>query len=197
MRAFVAVEMAAPIRRALCELVAELRRCDAPVKWVAPENIHLTLKFLGDLPDAAAPETIDIVKQCAEGVGPFELEVRGAGGFPNLNRPRVLFVTAADRPAVLADLAGRLNQCMTRAGVPREGRRFRRHITLGRVRRPRPMPELGRRLAALAERSFGVMMVERIVFMQSELTRSGPIYTPVAHVPLPARGLPARGRNSE
>ena len=184
MRAFVAVEMAAPLRLELAGAMQQLQRLAAPIKWVAPENIHLTLKFLGKVEDERVPEAIEIMKQCAEGIGPFELELKGAGAFPNLNRPRVLFVKAEDRPPVMAELARRLDRRMTRAGVPKEDRPFRSHVTIGRVRRPRPMPQVGENLASLAERNFGMMIVNRIVLIQSKLTPSGPVYTPVEHVPL-------------
>lgn len=184
MRAFVAVEMSEAIRAALGKLITELQRFDAPVKWVKPESIHLTLKFLGDVADASLPAAMEILNKCVAGVAPFQLAVKGAGGFPSLRRPRVLFVGAEDTSKTAAELARRLNREMTRAGVPREDRKFRSHITIGRVRRPRPMGALAQRLEALADRECGSMTVDRIVLMQSQLTATGPIYTPVEHAAL-------------
>jgi 2'-5' RNA ligase len=138
MRAFVAIEMTEPIREALAALLVELRRVDAPVKWVEPQNIHLTLKFLGEVPDESVPKAGEILRQCVAGVAPFALEVKGAGGFPNLKRPRVIFVGALDQPPTSAGLAGRLNEQMAALGVEREDRAFQNHITLGRVRESRP-----------------------------------------------------------
>lgn len=187
MRAFVAIEISEAIRNALGELLAELRAHDAPVKWVRPENLHLTLKFLGDVSEESAPRAVEILRKCAGEVAPFEMAVKGAGGFPNLKRPRVLFVEAHDSPARARELARLLNREMTRAGVPREDRPFRSHITLGRIRRPRPLGPTAETLAAAAERSFGSMTVERITLMKSDLTPGGPIYTPVERVALAPR----------
>jgi len=184
MRAFIAIEISETIRDAIGTLIRELRQSGDRVKWVRPENLHLTLKFLGDLSEENVPKAIDILGRCAEGVGPFQLEVKNAGGFPNLNRPRVLFVEAEDSPPMARELARRLNKQMTRAGVPREDRGFRNHITIGRVRKPMPMPALGKRLHELAGRRFGAMTVSDVVLMQSDLRPDGPVYTPVERVAL-------------
>lgn len=184
MRAFVAVEMSEPIRRAVADLVAELERTDAPVKWVRQENLHLTLKFLGEVTEDNVPKAIDILRRCADGVAQFRLEVKGVGGFPNLGRPRVVFVEARDTPPLARELARRLNREMTRAGVPREDRPFRNHVTIGRVRKPRLMPALAKRLEQCAERMFGTMTVAQVAFIKSDLRPDGPVYTPVEHVDL-------------
>jgi len=184
MRAFVAVEISEPIREALGGLIAELRRHDAPIKWVAPENLHLTLKFLGTVPDDLAPQAVEILQGCVAGVAPFRLELKGTGAFPNLGRPRVIFVGAEDAPPAAGELARRLDKRMTRLGVRREDRPFRRHITVGRVRKPRPIGKVAQGLEAASDRSFGVMVARNVVLMQSELTPHGPVYTPVAHIEL-------------
>jgi len=184
MRAFVAIEIDEPIREALAALISELRALDAPVKWVEPQNIHLTLKFLGSVPDASVPKAIDILRACCQGVSPFQLEVKGAGAFPDLKRPRVLFVSAEDRPPTAADLARRLNEQMAELGVEREDRPFQNHITLGRLKMPRPIPALAQRLEALAARLFGSMTVQRVTLMQSDLRPGGPVYTAVQQIEL-------------
>lgn len=184
MRAFVAVEMSEPIRRALAGLIEQLQQFHAPVKWVSAENIHLTLKFLGNVPDAAVPQVTDMLIHCCRNVARFQLEIAGVGAFPNLARPRVLFARASDHPPTLAPLARDLNRRMTRAGVPRETRPFKSHLTLGRVRRPQPAPDMAEKLTQLADRPFGAMTVDRVVLMESRLTPTGPIYTPLESVPL-------------
>ena len=197
MRAFVAVEISEAIRSALAELIAGLRRHNAPVKWVEPKNIHLTLKFLGSVPDETVPAVVVILRQCVHNVAPFRLEVKGVGGFPNLRRPRVLFLGASDDTgdgAGAREIARRLNREMTRAGVPRENRPFRYHITLGRVRRPGPIGAVVGKLEEMSDRRFGSMRVERIVLMQSQLTPEGPIYTPVEYAELAAAESNAMSR---
>jgi len=184
MRAFVAVELSETIRARLGELIASLRTTGAPVKWVEPKNLHLTLKFLGNLADDNVETAIEIMKQSAEGIGPFELAVSGAGAFPNLRRPRVIFVEAHDAPRAAAELARRLNRKMTRAGVRKEDRAFRCHVTLGRIRKPGPVHALAEKLEAVSGESFGTMTVDRVVLMRSELTPAGPVYSPVASADL-------------
>jgi 2'-5' RNA ligase len=184
MRAFVAVEMAAPIREALSALIGELRRLNAPVKWVEAQNIHLTLKFVGVVPDASVARGVEILRACAAGIAPFSLEIANAGGFPNLKRPRVIFVCAVDQPPVAAELARRLNERMTEVGAKREDRPYQNHITLGRVREPRQLPQLTQRLESLQGKNFGSMQVAELTFMESKLTPAGPIYSPVERVRL-------------
>ena len=187
-RSFVALEVSEPVRAELAKLIDELRRFNAPVKWVEPKNIHLTLKFLGPVPEDKAGRAAEILQACVVGVAPFQLEVKGAGGFPDLRRPRVLFVSAVDSPPLLKELAARIDKAMTELNVPREDRPFQNHITLGRVKMPRPMPDLVKRLEALADRSFGVTTVERIVLMRSDLGSAGPTYTRIAECRITAEG---------
>jgi 2'-5' RNA ligase len=183
-RAFVAVEVAGPIREALSALIGDLRRLDAPVKWVEAQNIHLTLKFLGSVPEASVARVVEILRACAGGIAPFSLEIAGAGGFPDLKRPRVVFVCAVDQPPVAAELARRLNDQMAEIGAERDGRPYQNHITLGRVREARHLAQLTQRLESLQGKSFGSMQVSEVTLMESKLTPAGPIYSPVERVRL-------------
>lgn len=184
MRAFVAVELDAVMQSALGEMLDSLRPTCAAVKWVEAANLHLTLKFLGHVPNEKVETAIGIMKKCAADLGAFQLAVAGVGAFPHLRRPRVFFVAAADNPPTLRELAQRLNREMTRAGVRREERPFRSHVTIGRVRRPGPMHALADQIETYADRAFGRMTVNRLAFMQSELTSSGPVYSRVAEAAL-------------
>ena len=187
-RSFLALSLPDEARAAASTLQGDLRGRVAPraVKWVAPENIHLTLKFLGEIAQENVPRVIAILRQCVEGVAPFEVEVKGAGAFPTPRRPRVLFVDAHDEPPILADIANRLNDAMTAADVPREDRGFRNHVTIGRVRKPSSLAETAAELGKSAERSFGTMSVEEAVLMKSDLRPDGPVYTPVERIALKA-----------
>jgi 2'-5' RNA ligase len=151
---------------------------------VEEQNIHLTLKFLGSVPDASVARAIEILRGCASGIPPFALEIAGAGGFPNLKRPRVIFVCAVDQPPVAAELARRLNEQMIEVGAEREDRPYQNHITLGRVREPRQSAQLTQRLTSLQGKSFGSMQVTELTLMESKLTPAGPIYSPAGRVQL-------------
>jgi len=192
-RAFVAVEVAEPIREALSALIADLRQVNAPVKWVEAQNIHLTLKFLGSVPEASVARVVEILRACAGGIAPFSLEIAGAGGFPDLKRPRVVFVCAVDQPPVAAELARRLNDRMVEVGAERDDRPYQNHITLGRVRpsrasgssdETRRLAQLTQRLESLQGKSFGSMQVSEVTLIESRLTPAGPIYSPVERVRL-------------
>jgi 2'-5' RNA ligase len=185
--------MAEPIREALSALIGDLRRVNAPVKWVEAQNIHLTLKFIGSVPDASVARTIEILRACASGIAPFSLDVNGAGGFPDLKRPKVVFVCAVDQPPVAAELARRLNEQMAEVGAERDDRPYQNHITLGRVRpsrtsgskdEPRHLAQLTQRLESLQGKSFGSMEVSEVTLIESKLTPAGPIYSPVERVRL-------------
>jgi 2'-5' RNA ligase len=161
-----------------------LERLHAPVKWVEAKNIHLTLKFLGSVPDGSVARAVEILKACAGGIAPFSLELNGAGGFPDLKQPRVVFVCAVDQPPVAAELARRLDNQMAEIGAERDIRPYRNHITLGRVREPRHLAHLTRGLESLQGKSFGSMQVSEVTLMESKLTPAGPIYSPVERVRL-------------
>jgi RNA 2',3'-cyclic 3'-phosphodiesterase len=179
MRTFIAVELSESIRQALERVQDKLRRVTDDVKWAKPQNLHLTLKFLGDVPDSRVAEVIDLAKDCAAQARPLEMTVTGTGGFPNVQRPRVVFVDAQETPPIMAELALALNRAMTKVDVEFEDRPFRSHITLGRIRRPKQNAALAEALEKLDSTEFGRMTVDRIVLIKSELTPKGPIYSPV------------------
>jgi len=179
MRAFVAVELSDDIRNALGEVISKMGRFDLPVKWVEPANLHLTLKFLGEVDEESAPAVARAMREAARSAAPFDLRLTRAGAFPSLARPRVLFIEADDDPPVTEELARRLDDAMSQLGVPREVRPFRKHVTLGRVRRPAPLGLAADELRSLASKGFGPMKVGQIVLMRSQLTPSGPIYEAV------------------
>ncbi len=188
MRLFIAIELDDAVREELGRFIAELRRGGGPVKWVEPKNLHLTLKFLGEIPDGRAAEAAQILRDCAAGIAPFRLDAKGVGGFPNLKRPRVVFVGAEDERRAAHELARRLNEEMQLIDVPAEDRPFQCHITLARLREPRLSPRQTAALEACAERSFGALAVARVTLMRSTLTPTGPVYEAVERVDLKHEG---------
>ena len=184
MRAFIAIEISETIRAELGRFIERLKPHARGVKWVDPAIIHMTLKFLGDVPDESVPEVVRVVRECTRGVAPFYFDVHGTGAFPDVRRPKVIFAAALDEAGSAAELARRLDEGMEALGFEREKRPFAAHLTLGRVREPRPLPELARGLEACAKADFGRMRVEQIVLMQSTLTAAGPVYAPVERVRL-------------
>jgi 2'-5' RNA ligase len=176
-RTFVAVEMDPAIRKGAQSLIEKFRAAGAEVGWVAPENVHLTLKFLGDVSDADVPGVCEAVRGAVAGVAPFDLEIRGAGAFPNLSRPRVIWLGSAEGDEPMADLAERIDSALKKLGFPREARRFHAHLTLGRVRRGGPaISALASLVQEHADAQIGRTPVDEVVVFSSQLKPTGAIY---------------------
>ena len=176
-RLFVAVLLAEEVRRGLARTLNALRAAGGPVSWVAPDNLHLTLKFLGELPEPTLEAALDATNRAAQGAARFDLEVAGVSAFPE-RRPRVVAAGASDRPSTLVGLAASLEDEFAALGVPREDRPFRAHVTLGRVKGP-PGARLGAAIAGLARMEFGAQPVSEIALVRSRLTAAGAVYSVV------------------
>jgi 2'-5' RNA ligase len=172
LRCFIAIELPEELRESIASRTAALRRCPAGVKWVRPENIHLTLKFLGKTPEGDVPNMQKELSGALQGIQGFCLRVRGAGTFPGPRRPRVIWVGVEDSEA-LVRVHERVEQCMAGLGYPPEERRFRAHLTIGRVKDAGGMRTLMRELEVLCNEEFGSVEVKNVSFMKSELHPSG------------------------
>jgi len=177
------------VRARLAAAVDELRRAAAAhgVGWVRPENLHLTLKFLGPVDEPRLVDVRAALAGAAALAAPFELAVAGLGAFPTPARPRVVWAGVDRGGAALAALAGAVEDALAPLGVPREARAFSAHVTLGRVRQPRGDPALAAALAAAAGRGFGVLRVARLSLMRSDLSPNGARYTEIDGWALGAR----------
>jgi 2'-5' RNA ligase len=176
-RTFIAVEPSGAVQQKAAELIDLFAATGAKVSWVKPQNLHLTIKFLDEVRWNAIAEVIEAVQQAAQKVAPFELEIGGAGAFPNFGRPRTLWLGTADGSEPLAALHAALETALKPLGFPKEHRRFAAHLTLGRVR---DGGSGGRELAPLlkqhADFSAGRFPVHELVVFSSDLTPQGPIY---------------------
>lgn len=179
MRVFVAVELPETVRRALYQGTAPLRRSNASVRWVSPGNMHITLKFLGEITEGRAASVREAVMAVATRTPPFELALGSVGAFPNCNRPRVVWVGVQGGTRLLAELAGAVESALAAEGFPPEKRSFRAHLTLGRCKRPAALADVSS--AAVPDDSF---QVHRVVVMQSHLHPQGPRYEVFAACPL-------------
>lgn len=187
-RTFVAVEASVDVRRGAAEVVAELRRVGADVKWAPVEQLHWTLNFLGDVLDR---ELDDVCRAVTKGVAasePFELSAWGVGAFPHGDRPRTIWLGSDRGVAEVAALARAIELALKPLGFKPEARPFQPHLTLGRVRGPHRIQELGQALAPLANYSAGVTTVDEVTIFASELEPTGPVYTPLAHAVLGEEG---------
>lgn len=185
-RAFVAVGIGAEARARLAAWMGALRPRLPGLKWVEPENLHLTLRFLGETPLSLLPDLERALREAAAAVPPFTLAVRGTGAFPGLARPRVLWA-AVEAGAGLAALQRRVEEAVGRLGWPAEDRPFHPHVTLARVREERPRADAAAALGAAAAREWGRTTVDEVLLLRSTLTPRGPIYARLASFPLGGR----------
>jgi 2'-5' RNA ligase len=157
---------------------------ELPVSWVASENFHITVKFLGGIDEARVPAVIEALQTATTGRRAFDLEIVSLGAFPSPTRPRVLWAGVTEGEAPLAALAAAVDDALAPLGFPRETRAFTAHVTLARVREPRRTPALGEALAAATTRRFGRLTIEHIALMRSDLSPRGARYTALSTVPL-------------
>jgi len=185
MRVFLAVEVPPPIIKNIQKIQDILRRqVHGVIRWVRPEGVHLTLKFFGEVSSEEAGKIITAAAERTVTVPPFELEARGLGVFPDVNRPRVIWLGIAGEVGPLLLLQRELEETFGRLGFPKEERPFRAHLTLGRIKVPRGVPGLAGALEAAAASRAGSFRVEEAALFRSELTPGGAIYTRLASFPL-------------
>lgn len=198
-RTFLAVELPPPLKQALARLQADVRnrisRELSPamrIQWVRPDAIHLTLKFLGDIPEEQVDVLKSVVGNILGSVTPFSIEVAGLGVFPDLRAPRVLWVglSGGDGPAGLSHLATTIELSVAALGYPPESRPFNPHLTLARIKEG--SREVGRALARIGlldgNVQLGRLDVRTVALIQSELRPSGSVYTKLWEVPLGTAG---------
>jgi RNA 2',3'-cyclic 3'-phosphodiesterase len=154
---------------------------------IRPED-HLTLHFFDELPPERIPDTVGAMRDAAGGTGPFEVEIRGLGAFPNLQRPRVLWAGVNDGSTEIQRLAGRLRTALAARGYSTEQRAFIPHLTLARLRSSRASAWAIRLLAEpeLASRVWTRARISELLLKESELLPAGPRHTVRAKVPLGA-----------
>ena len=181
-RAFIAVELLDDARRELANLQERLKRACGycPARWVAVENIHLTLNFLCDVPLSKLDAIKSAVTQACHGFDTFDLTLAGLGAFPNLESPRVVWVGLNGDVEELSKIRKRLEQLLTGLGFVPENRPFSPHLTLARVRdeaSPADKKRLGQAIGATACESDCRIQVSSINLIKSQLTPAGPIYS--------------------
>lgn len=185
-RTFIAVPVEGVIADSVAQFVNEMRKVKAPVKWVETGNLHVTLKFLGDLPRSRIPTLVEAVKEAVKDEPKFEMSLCGAGAFPTPSRPRVLWVGIADGSEALGRLAKAVDRATVEAGFAPADKAFKPHLTIGRVRGRGHSAGSGltRIISDNSQIQLGAANIEAIHVYSSDLTPSGPIYTSLAKIPL-------------
>ena len=171
-RTFIAIELPDRVREALGRHIGRLRRqLPGSFRWVKPESVHLTLKFLGDTDEDQVPAIAETLRQALAGLSEFDLRTGQLGCFPNAERPRVVWLGMEGELDKLASLQRKVEEVCIGLEFEREKRRFVPHLTLARVSRPAPV-----HLYKVSEES-GPFTVTGVSLIESELTPRGAIYT--------------------
>ncbi|GBC83466.1 RNA 2',3'-cyclic phosphodiesterase [bacterium HR10] len=182
-RSFICIDVPEEVKARIEAVQAKLKRVPADVSWTRPANVHLTVKFLGDVEEARVSVLRTVLDEIARGCAPFEL-VTGCGGiFPRADRPRVLWIGIRDERGALQALVTEVEDVLARHGFPREPRPFTAHLTIGRVRSERSAQELVRRFLAEEFPSYR-FRVTQLILMRSDLRPEGALYTPLHIAPL-------------
>ena len=182
-RTFIAVEISDEVRGQVRRLLDRLTTIEQAVRWVDPNNIHLTLNFLGDVVDRQTPEVCQSVANAVAEITPLVLDCIGIGAFPNLARPRTVWAGIEGDTEPLQQLQRTIANAMADLGFPPESRRYKPHLTLGRLKKGRRVSEEGKAvLHENADLDLGAIQVDEVIVFASELTKEGPIYTPMSRV---------------
>ena len=188
LRLFIAVALPPEVRETLARVIGRLRDAELRgVRLVAPEGVHVTLKFLGNVDVALVASLAEALGEAGSGVAPFELALRGVGAFPEERAPRVLWAGIAGDTEALAGLARRVDEACATLGFARERRQFAPHLTLARMRdtaTPEDRVRAAQALAAAGSDVGGAFAVDALHLIRSTLTPSGARYETLHNAPL-------------
>jgi 2'-5' RNA ligase len=182
LRCFVAVEASPEVRGRAQALVRQLKTADADVKWIEPDHMHWTIKFLGEVPEKDVPEVCYTVTAALRSQETFEFRAQSCGAFPHLGRPRTLWLGGGEGTAQMIALAGVVEDALGKVGYRKEARRFEPHLTIGRVRTGRNVESLADLVRQNANYDAGVTIVDEVVVFSSDLKPTGPVYDALCRV---------------
>ncbi len=183
-RTFIAVELPENIIALISKIQEALKSFGLSVRWVRPANIHLTLKFLGNINPEAVAQIDTVICDAVKPFAPIPLTVKGMGVFPGIKRPRVIWVGLGGQVATIIELQKILDEKLNALGFPSEKRPFKGHLTLGRVKGHINSERL---MAALQQHSAfesDTFFAETVVLLKSVLDPKGSVYTKLLNVSL-------------
>ncbi|QDU87746.1 2'-5'-RNA ligase [Pirellulimonas nuda] len=185
-RTFIALTVNDAVRAAAVGAINRLRGLSDAVRWVEPENLHFTLHFLGEITDADLVDVCNVAAEAARQAPPFSVRVRGAGAFPDLDRPRALWLGVAEGAQELTALHDSLRPRLAELGFRTDQRRYRPHLTIGRIDRiaSKQAGDLVDGIAALDSFDAGATPADALTVYASRLRREGPGYRVMATCPL-------------
>lgn len=174
LRAFLAIDVDEDLKAKMYRIVKEFKQIDARIKYVELENLHLTLKFFGDIDT----EGIDLLSSKIENVvsnfDKFTVKIKGCGAFPNTNRIKVIWL-GLDEDAIVKQLHDELDKEFVKLGFDKDGK-FSTHLTIGRMKSAKGKDKVKSKIEEFSEVEIGEMCVDKIILKKSTLTPQGPIY---------------------
>ena len=185
-RSFVAIELTQETREKLVIIQEQIKQSQAKVRWVNPNGIHLTLKFLGNIHPAQVDEIAETAAREVENEPPLTLRPSGLGAFPIRRKPRVIWIGMEGEVQRLTEIQSRVENALEPLGFVREKRPFRPHLTIGRVKDHRRLQALIDAMTALELPEFDSFDVTEIILYKSDLRPTGAIYTKLHRMSLAA-----------
>jgi 2'-5' RNA ligase len=182
-RAFVAIEIDEATRQKLVSVQERLEATGAQLKLVEPPNIHITMKFLGEVPDDRIAPISEALERAAAGTKQFDVRVRGIGVFPNLNYIRVVWAGVSDGRDEVTALQQKIERELRPLGF-RPERDFVPHLTIARVKTAKAKERLAAFVREMSDTEFGISRAQAVELKQSTLTQKGPVYSTLAKIEL-------------
>lgn len=186
LRCFIAVELPETVKSSLRDVLGILRKSDAAVRWTPPENIHLTIKFLGQTDESLIAPMKESLSKKLLTYKPFYITISDVGCFPNERRPKIVWI-GIERSESLSNLQKEIDADLVKFGFSLEKREFSPHLTIGRVKAQDNLLGMLRRLKELRSSSFANMEVKSISLMESVLKPAGAQYFTLAEIPFGRR----------
>jgi len=184
-RTFVAVEISQKMRESAGRLIERLRGCDSILKWVELNSLHLTLNFLGEVDERELHQVCRAVGDASRSIPEFVLSCRGVGAFPNINRPRTVWVGVDQGNEEISALQQATEDALLKLDFPKERRKFHPHLTIGRTRHGGVNhKQLAEMIAKLQDAELGSTNVSEVVVFSSKLESFGPEYHPLSRCPI-------------
>ncbi len=183
-RTFIAIDVPERIKEQIFEVKTELMKsCSEGVKWEEKEKFHITLKFLGDVNESAIDSVYDVLSENLTGFGKFSVIYKGVGCFPDLKRPRVIWIGCEDPSGKLFELQKIVEEKMSELGFEKEDKEYHPHVTLGRVKNPKNIFNLTKKIESINFESEAGEVAE-VLIMKSDLKPSGSVYTVLGKIKL-------------
>lgn len=184
-RTFIGVKASQRVTSNVARVIDRLEATGAPYRWEEPGNLHVTLNFVGDVPDIEVPEFCSLIKSDVESFAPFDMSLHGVDAFPETEQPRIVWVGVDEGSEPLKELNRSIGDVIHHWGVNRERREYVPHMTIGRLNRGGRWNELfSKQMHRLRNHDGGFCRISEVTIFSSYLEKSGPTYTPMATIKL-------------